>query len=72
MRKNATDHTHTTQAQCRDAFWLQLPLMYRAQRRSRLRQNDYNAAIRTAWVDYIDHLQKGGEISEALADRVTL
>ena len=67
-----SDTAYTTQAQFRDAFWRQLPLMYRAQRRVRLRQNDYNATIRTAWVDFVDHLQKGGGISEALADRVTL
>lgn len=38
----------------------------------RKRQNGYSADVRTAFVDYVDHLQKSGVITEKLAGRVTL
>lgn len=35
-------------------------------------QNEYNATIRTMFVDYVDSLQRSGEISDRLAKNVTL
>lgn len=60
----------TTQRQVRAAFWLLCEGQYRKYRGKR--QNDYPADVRMAFVDFVDHLQKEGRISEALADRVTL
>ena len=64
------DYDYTTQTQLRDAFWEAHPQYTRRGRR--VRQNDYNATIRTAFVDWIDFLQKDGQISEHLASRVIL
>ena len=61
----------TTQAQVRAAFW-QGNEHLRQHYRAKKRQNDYNATIRTEWVDFVDMLARGGHISEALARRVTL
>jgi hypothetical protein len=65
----------TTQKQVRDSFWDMLgevvPNLAK-QRRSQLRQNDYCTDIRVSFVDYVDSLQKQGEITESLAQRVTL
>ena len=61
----------TTQSQVRNAFWEAHP-EFASQRRSRKRQNDYVADIRTAFVDYVDGLVRANHISEKLADRVTL
>jgi hypothetical protein len=59
----------TTQAHLRSQFWEAHPQFKRQGNR---RQNDYNATIRSAWVEYVDYLAKAGGISEALADRATL
>jgi len=61
--------TITTQAAVRDAFWNAHPAYTR---RGRTKQNDYNATIRSAFCEYVDHLQKCGDITEKLARRVTL
>lgn len=67
----------TTQKQVREAFWEdhhglnRAAIMY-GEQLIEARQNQYNADIRTAFVDYVDHLQKSGVISEKLAERVTL
>lgn len=65
----------TTQSQVRAAFWADLyemnPDLYR-RRKPGKRQNDQVTDIRVSWVDYVDMLARGGEISEALAGRVTL
>ena len=60
-----------TQTEVRNAFW-EAHQRFAAQRRSKKRQNDYNADIRTSFVDYVDYLQRDGQISESLAYRVTL
>jgi hypothetical protein len=76
-------HRFTTQAQVRDAFWEAFPEFKQQVRRVPFTQNgkpmfrakvqnEYNATIRSAFVDYVDSLSKDGTISEALADRVTL
>ena len=61
----------------RQGFWDCNPMawtreMIEKARRSRKRQNDYPVDIRVAFVDYVDYLEKDGQISEALASRVTL
>ena len=43
-----------------------------AQRRSRKSQNDYVTDIRLMFCDYVDQLRRSGEITEQLANRVTL
>ena len=62
----------TTQAQVRAAFWDTycvdgVPREYRGKS-----QNDLPADVRVAFVDYVDHLARNGDISESLARRVTL
>ena len=58
----------TTQQQIRRQFWLDHPDVLRKPGR----QNDQVTDTRMAFVDYVDHLQRSGVISEALAQRVTL
>lgn len=60
-----------TQNEVRKAFWDQHP-QYKSEYRRTKKQNDYNADIRTAFVDWVDFQQKDGNISEKLAYRVTL
>lgn len=60
-----------TQAQVRLAFWDAHPEFANDYRASK-RQNQYRADIRRAFVDYVDSLNKSGEISDSLAARVTL
>lgn len=73
----------TTQAEIRADFWavhpelarrhVPVPFTSKGRRLYRAaRQNEYPAEIRTAFVEYVDALQKSGRISETLADRVTL
>lgn len=65
----------TTQQQVRAAFWRTVD-DYNAQpevpRFNLLRKKPYNTDTRCAFVDYVGALQRDGEISEALAQRVTL
>lgn len=69
-------YTYTTQQEVRAVFWQHLAdcrdwetsRLYRV----RKRQNDYPADTRCAFVEFVDALQKSGEISEKLAKRVTL
>jgi len=61
----------TTQTEIRESFWQAFP-QFAGERRSRKCQNDYRCDVRVSFVDYVDHLQRNGEISEALASRVTL
>lgn len=72
--------TYTTQQQIRAAFWEMVDEYNAAPEvprfhltRKRLKSSgDYNTDTRAAWVDYVDALRKSGQISEALAERVTL
>lgn len=57
--------------QLRDAFWDAHP-EFKPERRSRKRQNDYNADIRSAWVFFVDAMCRDGQITEQLAKRATL
>ena len=62
-----SQYIYTNQKQLRAAFWEQFP---EADRRKY--SGDYATDTRCAWVDWIDSLQRSGEISEKLAFRVTL
>jgi len=70
-----TNTTIKTQTQVRENFWEFLreinPGLAAKFRRNK-RQNDYPADIRVNFVDYVDNLRRNGEITEALATRVTL
>ena len=58
----------TTQKELRAEFWETFPELER-----RLgSQNSQPANTRMAWVDWIDSLQKNGDISPQLAERATL
>ncbi len=59
----------TNQKDLRDTFWIQNPQF---ERRPGVSQNHYGATIRTSWVEFVDYMQKSGQISSALADRATL
>lgn len=61
----------TTQKQVRESFWTSFP-EFIDQYRAYKRQKDYNADIRCAFVGHVDSLQKDGQISDKLANRVTL
>jgi hypothetical protein len=66
--------TYTNQDDLRAAFWEQNPdLVCRTNRRGNpLPQNQQPADTRMTFVDWIDMLQRDGQISEALAERATL
>jgi hypothetical protein len=55
----------------RNAFW-DVHTEFKSEFRKTYRQDQYRTDIRCAFVDYVDHLQKNGDISEKLANRVTL
>ena len=59
--------TYTTQAQVRAAFWEAHPYAD-----AKTRCGDYKTDTRCAFVDYVDALCRNGDISDALAQRVTL
>jgi hypothetical protein len=59
----------TTERELRRAFWDEHPQFKQVPGR---RQNEYNATIRSAWVEWVDMMEKSAEITEALAQRVTL
>jgi len=65
----------TTQQQVRRQFWLDYPAMEaHAKARGSISkgQNAQATDTRCAFVGYVDHLQRSGVITEALAERVTL
>ena len=65
----------TTQKQIRAAFWQQHPDLEAHALKWGIKtapQNRHNATTRTAFVDFVDYLHRSGEISDALAQRVTL
>ncbi len=64
-------HVIARQDQLRKAFWEAHPNLAPHFRPGK-RQNSYKADIRMAFVDFVDHLAKSGEISQGLASRVTL
>ena len=65
----------TTQRQVRAAFWEAFPHFDEQARAAGIRskgQNAQCATVRCTFVDYVDSLSKNGDISGALAQRVTL
>ena len=64
----------TTQPELRASFWDAHPSLVckRGPRGRILPQNSQPTDTRAAFVEYVDHMQKSGEISAALADRATL
>ena len=60
----------TTQAQVRSASW-QGNKHLKHFVKSKI-QNEYNATIRTEFVEFVDMLEKNDHISEKLANEVTL
>lgn len=58
----------TTQRDLRRAFWAVHDQFDNDRRAGAL----YRADVRTAWVDFIDHMCRAGVISEALAGRAVL
>jgi uncharacterized cupin superfamily protein len=62
--------TYTTQEQVRRAFWEQHPGASREMVKGF--ERCYVCDTRCAFVDFVDCLARNGDISEALAHRVTL
>jgi len=59
----------TNQKDLRAIFWGEHPQFKRKGNHS---QNSYPADVRMAWVDWLDHLCRNGDISEQLAQKATL
>lgn len=70
--------TYTNQKQIRAAFWEAFPDLPRRRYRYSWNRSDKTAELvypvdtRCAFVDYLDHLSRSGQITEALANRATL
>lgn len=61
----------TTQREVRAAFWENWGDV-RGVSRKRMKGGDYSTDTRCAFCDYVEALCRNGDISEALASRVTL
>ena len=61
----------TTQKELRKKFWEEHEHLLDVRITTKY-ENVFTVDIRTAFVDWIDHLQKSGVISEKLAQRSTL
>lgn len=66
-------YTYTNQTALRAAFWAAHPALQRRtipaySGKGRMHCTD----TRCAWVDWLDYLQRAGQISDALANRATL
>ncbi|MEK6878212.1 MAG: hypothetical protein AABY22_01315 [Nanoarchaeota archaeon] len=55
----------------RKAFWNSYP-EFKSEYRKTFRQNQYKCDIRVSFIDFVDRLRKDNEITEKLAQRVTL
>lgn len=65
----------TNQKDLRLAFWAANPDFEFQAREAGIfskRQNSHCATVRCSWVDFVDMMQKSGQISSKLAHRVTL
>lgn len=62
-------YIYTNRTQVREAFWDNNP---QCKRHKNWTQNQYPCDTRVAFVEYVDHLERSGYISERLASRVTL
>jgi hypothetical protein len=65
-------YTYTNGTQVRDAFWNTSCVEGKPREFRGKSHNQLPIDVRCAFVDFVDHLQKSGAISEALASRVTL
>lgn len=66
-------YAYTSQAQLRAAFRAEFPTLdYRRIPDHSGKGRMYCADVRAAWVDWIDYLQRSGQISDALANRAEL
>ncbi len=62
----------TTQRQIRRAFWNENPQLKHRRIQYAPGDRQYPTDTRVAFCDYVDYLATNGQISEALAHRVTL
>jgi hypothetical protein len=63
----------TTQRELRRAFWLAHPNLPRRRIRNYAGTGTmYPTDTRVAWVDWLDAMQRMGEVSQELANRATL
>lgn len=60
-----------TFSEVRNLFFAEFP-RYLSERRARKKQNDYSCDCRCSFVDFVDYLQKSGQISERTANNITL
>lgn len=68
-----TQYTYTNQAQVRVAFWRDHPEADKQKIRDHSGKGRmYTADTRCNFVEFVDYLARDGQISEALAQRVTL
>jgi len=69
-------YTYTTQQQVRAAFWQDCASISGISKRKIRNYSGtgtmYNTDTRCAFCDYVDALSKSGDISQSLAERVTL
>jgi len=76
MHDNPKHHkTMTNQKQIRTAFWESFPHFEEQAREAGIfskSQNYHCATVRCSFVDFVDYLQKSGQITESLANRATL
>jgi hypothetical protein len=63
---------YTTQTQIRDAFWNIYCVNGKPREYRGKSQNDLPCDVRCAFVEFVNALAMDGQISEALAERVTL
>lgn len=71
--RNPGRNTYNTIQDVRNAFWeYGVPPSYLSEFRKSKRQNEYSADVRMMFVGFVDNLARNGDISEALAQRVTL
>lgn len=71
MYRNRKTYAYTTQREVRRAFWDEHPGMSR-KKIGPPQHRSYTTDTRCAFVDFIDSLHRDGQISDALAQRVTL
>jgi len=68
-------YTYTSQGHIRDAFWDAFPHHWENEKKRKSITKGHNAKTaecRQDFCNFIDQLERSGEISEALAQRVTL
>jgi hypothetical protein len=63
---------YTRQSEIRDAFWTVFFVEGKPREYYGKTQNQLPTDVRCAFVDFVDDLARNGDISEALAQRVTL